>query len=761
VTLAREAELALTLDRHQSAHSLMAQAQQMDAANPYVIAVSGLVYLVDGQGYEAKAAFETALKRDPHDARALLGLGLAEIRLGNFDAGLQDIQAANNADPGNALILTYLGRVQQQLGRTGAAMASWRSAEQADPRDPMPWLYQAQAQLQANDPMSARTSLHEAQARVAYRSVYRGESLLQEDRQMLQANLAEVQRQLGMNRLAFETMADFSGEPSSASLRDQADLLQGQRFAESARRSLLLQSLFNEKPGNLPAALDIYGDGAGETGASAPQHSVVSSLSPQQASYNDYGALFTPQARLAADATAGNQKTRGEQIRAGAGSDTLGISLVGLRFRTDGNAPFQNLDNSVAQGIAQWRPLQDTQVFAVRQTFDSNWGGAFYPADPFFGSQANVQDNSQVTRLGLRQTLADNKELRGLLSFQRTDQTVDYYDFSTPANYFFSQTGSSNATGAELQYRSSGTGYASQWGVQHFHTQLVFPGVNDVTILGQQVYTAWQWSLNTQWQLDANLGWGRIDNHDNTGGGNGIYLARWLPQLGVVYAPDDATHVRLAAWQGLGITAPGDASLAPVSLAGILLARPGDNGKLVQAAAFGADRQLAPDWLLEINAQRRKAGLPVAGGSETWQQLDLSKLALHWQPAIPWNVSLAYEFERLHNDPGYTALDSVDQQSLRSGQLDLRWFAVTQWTVDVALSHNQVDGTQKSVFLPSYRSSFNQVDASTNWKFNEHGSLTAGVRNAADAHFRYAEVDPLNPRFSQGRLVYGKVQLAW
>ncbi len=328
IALAREAELALTLDQVQAAKALVHQAQAVDATHPYVIAVSGLNYLIDGKAQEAKAAFASALQRDPKDAKALLGFGLAEIKLGNFQAGQKKLLAANEADPGNALILTYLGRSQQQSGQIEAARESWRSAQQADPKDPTPWLYQAQAALQANHPLDARESLREAQARAAYRSVYRGGNLLREDEQLLQANLAEIQRRLGLDSLAFHTLSDSASEKNATNLRNQADLLQGQRFGESARRSLLLQSQFNEKPGNLPAALDIYGDGLGQTGATTPQHGAISGLNAQQASYNNYDELFGGRTVLEADAVTGSKNTKGEQIRLGVGSDTLGLGIA-------------------------------------------------------------------------------------------------------------------------------------------------------------------------------------------------------------------------------------------------------------------------------------------------------------------------------------------------------------------------------------------------------------------------------------------------
>lgn len=137
------------------------------------------------------------------------------------------------------------------------------------------------------------------------------------------------------------------------------------------------------------------------------------------------------------------------------------------------------------------------------------------------------------------------------------------------------------------------------------------------------------------------------------------------------------------------------------------------------------------------------------------------------------SVSLAYDHERFQAPPIPLAFpnDSVQQQRLRAQQLTLRWFAGAQWTADLALSHNLVDGKLQTnlwfmpptfyPYLLPYQDSFNQVDANLSWQFNRYGSLHAGVRNATDTRFQYTNIDPLNPRFSNGRLVYGKLKLAW
>jgi len=716
-------------------------------------------------------------------------LGLAEVKLGNFQEGQKKLQAANEADPGNALILTYLGRSQQQTGQTEAAMASWHSAQQADPKDPAPWLYQAQAELQANRPMAARESLRQAQARTAYRSVYRGEGLLREDTQLLQANLAEIQRRLGLESLAFQTLTASTSEKNAANLRNQADVLQGQRFGESARRSLLLQSLFNDRLGNLPPELDIYGDGAGQTGAATPQHGAVSGLSAQQASYNNYDGLFTQRTTLEADATTGSNNSSGEQVRLGVGNDTLGLSLAGLQFKTDGNAPFSNLDNRIGQGIVQWQPAKSTQAFVSYQTFHSRHGEIRWPADPLnWGEYDQFEDDSSVTRLGLRYSLSDNSELRGLISRQQTSQTVNWEWIANTLPYStmpccgptlpFPQattTGNSEAHSAELQYRRNGTDYATQWGMSSVRSPLYVStfGTSAVTNIAQQIYVDWQQTLNPWWQLEAGLAWGRNDKDWGTISTISTYLRRWLPKLGVVYTPDSSTHVRMAVWQGLDDAAAGNASLAPAALAGIVLNRPGDSYKLVQSVALGADTQLDDAWLLEGQAQRRRTGDPffnsAAGQQEmSRNQVDESRLALHWQPGShPLNVTLAYDDEDSQVDPEHLATDSVQEQHLRSQQLGMRWFAGPQWTANLAWSHNLVTATQQSSdtslnpILLDVRERFNQTDASLDWQFNRTGAMGIGVRNATNRSFQYTDIDPLIPRFSKGRLVYAKLTLAW
>jgi len=767
MALAHEAELALMLDQPEAGRGHAIRAHELDAANPYVSSVYGLVLLIDGRGAEAANAFDAALRHDPHDAKALLGKALAELQRGDNKAGLRLLEQAHDADPGSAIILTYLGAAQQQAGQNEAAMKSWRSARQADPMDPSPWLYQARTELQDNRPMAARESMREARARMDNRSVYRGTHLLQQDAQIYQSIQADIQRQLGMAQRAALDLATLPGKKDSNTLRNLADLLQGQRFGESARRSLLLQSLFDATPGRLPEEIDIYGDGAGQTGATTPQHGEVSGLHAQRLSYNDYDSLFATRTKLSVDATAGSRNSLGGQFRFGAGNDTLGVSLAHRQHRTDGFDPYDSLDNSISQGVLQWRPQTDTQLFLSHQTFASRRGETFYPADILIGAHAAVADDSQVTRVGLRQGIGETGELRALLSSQRTSQHIGFEDFSIPP-FTFTQDGNSNAESIELQYRRSNGAYTTQWGVQQVRGRILNPtSFIDSGLDAQRAYAKGQFSLHPHWLLDAGLSWGRIVRPDNTGSGLTTQLERWLPQLGLAYMPDDATRLNLAVWQGMGVPSVGDAALTPTTLAGIALNRPGDERQLVQGLALDGWQRLSADWSLEAGAQRRDRDDPtIAGGVQEFvkYRLDTGKLALYWQAAEqPWQATLAQEYERFNwIYPGYAPLNSVREQRLDSTQLRLRWFAAAHWTLGLDLSHNLVDGMQTSILTPDipYGDRFDQADASLGWQSGQ-ASFSAGMRNAAATRFQYTDPDRLNPRFSPGRLYYAKLRLDW
>ncbi|NOU00146.1 MAG: hypothetical protein HOO95_01020 [Gallionella sp.] len=258
---------------------------------------------------------------------------------------------------------------------------------------------------------------------------------------------------------------------------------------------------------------------------------------------------------------------------------------------------------------------------------------------------------------------------------------------------------------------------------------------------------------------------------DTLGADKSTYLRRWLPKLGLVYTPNSATHVRVAAWKGLDDAAVGNASLVPATIAGIILNRANDTDALVRGVALGADKQIGTAWSLEGQVQRRWTDRPFSNGfvqKYVSQHIDESRLALHWQPRVQsLNVMLAYDDEFFQYDPTSLPPNSVKMQHFRSTQLGLKWFASPQLTVKLGWSYNLLNATQASSdnnLTPiqlDVRQSFKQAEKSMSWHFNRIGSLDVGVRNANNTSFLYTDTDTLIPRFSQGLLAYAKVKLVW
>ena len=113
-----------------------------------------------------------------------------------------------------------------------------------------------------------------------------------------------------------------------------------------------------------------------------------------------------------------------------------------------------------------------------------------------------------------------------------------------------------------------------------------------------------------------------------------------------------------------------------------------------------------------------------------------------------------------------TELNSVGQQTLRAAQLDVRWFVNAHLGAHVKWSRNWVKGLQQvpSAGLLSPNSDvYNQTDVSVIWKLakKDNSQVQIGVRNLSDSRFLYTDPDPLSPRFSIGRLVYGTLNFSW
>lgn len=141
----------------------------------------GFEYLRTGKPAFARTAFRNQIKREPANARALGGLGLAELALGNDDAACTALldalgRGAGDADLRLGLARAFLRRARSRIavGRgdedetryflLDAQNQAERSAALA-PADPAPLVVAAEALLELGDVDGAKRAVATAQAR--------------------------------------------------------------------------------------------------------------------------------------------------------------------------------------------------------------------------------------------------------------------------------------------------------------------------------------------------------------------------------------------------------------------------------------------------------------------------------------------------------------------------------------------------------------------------------------------------------------------
>lgn len=142
-------------------------------SSPLVKEAEGLLAKGDAAG--AKAKFEAALKEQPEDARAQLGLGLCEESLNHAEAAERAYRKAAEIDPSLAEAHNNLGLLLRDKGDLEGAIAALQRATEADPR---------LASAQANLALSFEEAKQPEQAAVAYKKAV----TLSADDVMLRAN---------------------------------------------------------------------------------------------------------------------------------------------------------------------------------------------------------------------------------------------------------------------------------------------------------------------------------------------------------------------------------------------------------------------------------------------------------------------------------------------------------------------------------------------------------------------------------------------
>ena len=195
---ARVAELEFSHGRIKPALRALEKSLAIAPRNAQALALKGFLLAAQNRIREAIDYFEQAMAIDGGLGNAWLGRGLCRIRMGEAEAGREDLQVAATLEPQRAVLRSYLGKAFSNAGDNRRAGNELNIARDLDEADPTAWLYSALLLQQENRINEAVRDLEQSQALNDNRRVYRSELLLDQDRAVRGANLANVYRDAGL-----------------------------------------------------------------------------------------------------------------------------------------------------------------------------------------------------------------------------------------------------------------------------------------------------------------------------------------------------------------------------------------------------------------------------------------------------------------------------------------------------------------------------------------------------------------------------------
>ena len=195
---ARVAELEFSFGRTRRALEALNQALALTPRNAQAMALKGFLLAAQNKTREAINWFNQAIAVDGNLGNAWLGRGLCRIRRGDRHGGREDLLIAAALEPQRAFLRSYLGKAYGDVGDTERAARELALAKNLDPDDPTAWLYSALLLQQENRINEAVDELEQSQALNDNRRLYRSKLLLDQDRAVGSANLANIYRDAGM-----------------------------------------------------------------------------------------------------------------------------------------------------------------------------------------------------------------------------------------------------------------------------------------------------------------------------------------------------------------------------------------------------------------------------------------------------------------------------------------------------------------------------------------------------------------------------------
>ena len=774
----RLAELDLARGDRAAAMQSAQRAQQLAPNLADAKTMLGFVYLSQDKLDAARTEFESAIQLNSADPRSRMGQGLVRIRQGQLRAGREDLELAISLDPENPLLRTYLGRAYDAEGRSDDAAKQYARAQRADPQDPTPYFFNAIRLADQNQPVSAAQEMREALARNDNRAVYRGQALLEEDQALRKANEVNMDRVLGFDDAARAKASDaVERDPTAAVLhRALGDAMATLPRSQPTRESEYLQALLRDPLGVLSPPL-FLAESARSSASVAPQHGFFQAVGARQTGYNEFSAVFNPpRIRAQIDGIAAGQGSWGNQLQLAEVAGNIGLSLSQLHFQTDGFGQFDRLDNTIWQGAIQAELDTGTRLFAERRYFDSQRRDVVAPAEPFYYTPLQIDEQRMRNRLGLRQQLGEAHEILLLNAWDDIKQYALW--LPTPYNGLTEPVFNNNLTQhvitREAQYvfhvPSLNVLLGTAKGSADTSNDLGGGSIDQSQTQTRTTYAYTRYALFPQLQVEAGV------SRDWQESGANFRQTYTNPKLGVRWEVVPRGTLRLAQFNVVNRFLASSATLEPTQVAGFNQFYNDGVGFAIRAKnrGWGWDQTLGGGVSYGLESVRRKLDVPISGAYDEFNERN-RRVYLNWavprsllQTTLPgWEgaLSLVYDTQTFRRD-AFTGDELIREYTPRHLRLGANLAHSNGMGVNLALTWVSAKGIYEPVydinFIPipqPFDNRFWMLDVALTYRLpRQAGQLIFGAMNLANRRgFQYLEMDPLNPRFAPERYVYGKI----
>ncbi|MEZ5563564.1 MAG: FecR domain-containing protein [Gammaproteobacteria bacterium] len=771
--LARLAELHLStgdVDRSE------ASARAAVAADPGLAlaqTILGFVQLTRVQLSASISSFETAIGLEPAMPLPRLGLGLARIRGGDLAAGRAELETAVILDPGNSLIRSYMGKAYYEEKRGALAASQLELAKQLDTNDPTPWFYDAIRKQTINDLAGALDDLQTSIERNDNRMVYRSRLQLDEDLAARSAGRGRVYRDLGFNELVLrEAWTSIAADPDEYSghrlLTDSYSLRPRTEIARvnELQKSQLLQPL------NMTPVRPQLGES---------NVLVYDAVGPSHAAYNEYNSLFSRNGmRSQGSALVGGNGTFGVDAVVGLVEDNWSFSLGGFHFETDGFRENNDVDQDVANLLAQYRVAPDTTVLAEARLTRRDQGDLPLYFDPtIFSGDLRSSEDTESLRFGLRHELTSRSELLVQATYQWVDTDAAF-------GTFFARDTSSEGWSAELQYILRGEWWRVAAGARYRDydtdatttTNIPLPdppyvmSFSDVSSTSSDLKNAYIYGdFDVTDELTITLGLSTDDLK-----AIGVDEHQVNPKAGLRWVPGDSTVVRAGYFTTLREFAYSRqdiaSSLEPTQIAGFTQFFADTRATDASRYGIGLDHRFSNRLFVGVELSRRNMDIPFLEmqGPPDYEFLTVTKSA-ESNEARTWlyyllndnlATSLGYQYQRETRDmPGIP--DNLVSVNTHRVPIGIRWFHQSGFGAGMTATWLDQSGHFLDAGFTEYRGDerFWIVDAGLTYRLpNRWGQVGLEIRNLFDRNNWFQDVDVENRQYLPERVVSLRVTFA-